>query len=121
MTVFMQFETDSLLVFVMIFLSNFFLSFYLLLKVYRVIIFTFVTIEQIPTINPYLFPSSWIRVLTMPYFNFWLSFCPRVRLGKVVLDSSFLIAIEFLEILISVISDIRLSILIAIDQLASNA
>lgn len=117
----MQFETDSIIIFLMVFLSNFFMLFYLLLKVYRVVIFTFVTIEQIPTINPYLFPASWIRVLTMPYFDFWLSFCPRVRLGKVVLDSSFLIAIEFLEILISIISDVRLSILLALDQLLSSS
>jgi uncharacterized protein YggT (Ycf19 family) len=83
---------------------------YILLKVYRIICFSKVTLDQLPLINPYKWPFSFFRVLTQPYFRVCHSLIPSLKIGKVAYDVSTIVGLEALSSLIYMTMHIRVSI-----------
>ena len=69
---------------------------YTLLKVYRVLLFSKVTFDQLPLLNPYVWPLSFFRVVTNPYFRFWFKLLPNLRFGRVSYDISTIFGLEVL-------------------------
>jgi len=85
-----------------------FLSYVLFaIKFYRVLCYTTLTVDALPVINPYIWPSSAIRAYTRPYFQFWKKHIPQVRLQKKNFDVSYLIGIEAFEIIVFLISSLQ--------------
>lgn len=81
--------------------------FYLVLKIYRILCFSKLTFDQLPLINPYKWPFSFIRIITRPYFNFWSKLLPNLKFGSGSYDISAIIGLEMLSKLIYVILQIR--------------
>jgi uncharacterized protein YggT (Ycf19 family) len=86
--------------YVCIFLVNFISYFYLIIKAFKVICYSKMTIEWLPMINPYKWPFSIIYSLTEPYFNFWSKIFPNLRLQNSSLEISGIIGLEVLNSLI---------------------
>ncbi len=82
------------------FLKEFTEALFVLLKVYRIFCYAKITLDQIPLINPYVWPTSVIRLTTSPYFNYWSLRLPNIKLGLMSYQASNLIALEILNILI---------------------
>lgn len=70
---------------------------YVFLKTYRVFCFTKLTLDQLPTLNPYVWPISIFRILTNPYFTFWSNILPNIKIGSSSFDISTLVAMEFIN------------------------
>jgi hypothetical protein len=81
---------------------------YLLLKIYRVLCFSKITFDQLPLLNPYKWPFSFIRIVTKPYFKFWSKLLPNLRIGSGSYDISAIVGLEMLSTLISISYKFRL-------------
>ena len=70
---------------------------YIIGKFYKVLCFSKMTFEWLPMINPYVWPFSFFKIVTNPYFKFWSKILPSLKFEKSVLDISGIIAIEALN------------------------
>jgi hypothetical protein len=75
---------------------------YIFLKIFKVICYLKLTIDWFPLINPYSWPFSLLRLITRPYFKFWLNVLPYIRFHRTSLNVAHLIAIESLTSFITV-------------------
>ena len=91
---------------------------YLILKIYRILCFSKITFDQMPRINPYKWPFSFIRITTNPYFKFWSLLMPKLRIGSGSYDISSIIGLEMLSTLISTSYKIRLFSLLQAQRLS---
>ncbi len=91
---------DKFIPYFLIFLSDLISFSYILLKVYRVLCISKITLDGLPTINPYKWPFSVFRIVTKPYFNFWSKTLPNLKLGKASFDISAILGLEVLTYLI---------------------
>lgn len=66
------------------------------IKLYTLLLYTKITFDQLPLFNPYLWPFSVLRYVTVPYLRIWEKLFPRLRLGPINLDISVIIALEVL-------------------------
>lgn len=89
------------LIYFYIFLADLISYLYLLIKIYRVLCFSKLTFDQLPLLNPYRWPFSFVRVVTKPYFKFWAKLLPNLRIGSGSYDISAIIGLEMLNALIS--------------------
>jgi hypothetical protein len=87
------------------------------IKLYRILCFTKLTFDQLPLFNPYDWPLSFIRVLTVPYFRFWSRLLPRMKLGGVRFDVSRMVALESLNILFEYSWELRFISLLLLERL----
>jgi hypothetical protein len=92
----------------LVFLSNFFACLFLLLKVFKLICYTKVTISQLPVLNPYTWPFAFPRIATRFYFRFWRRALPPVRLSGVTLNLSIFMSLEVLKCLLFVTGSLRM-------------
>jgi len=97
------FDTNSSIRFIVYFLyllADFIDYLYLLLKIYRVLCFTKIVLDNFPLANPYRGIFSVIRVITAPYFKFW----DKVfKLGTGSFDASGIIGFQALSMLIDIL------------------
>lgn len=89
--------------------------FHLFVKTYRAICFTKLTLDQIPSLNPYVWPFSFVRILTNPYFKVWLQILPNIRVGSGSYDISTIIAMEVLNRLQNMIFWIKILVIESIE------
>jgi uncharacterized protein YggT (Ycf19 family) len=97
-----------LLIYMYVFLADLISYLYLLLKIYRVLCFSKITFDQLPVLNPYKWPFSFIRIITKPYFKFWSKLLPNLKIGSGSYDISTIVGLEMLNTLISVSYKFRL-------------
>jgi hypothetical protein len=70
---------------------------YIIGKFFKVLCFSKMTFEWLPMINPYIWPFSFFKIITNPYFKFWSKILPSLKFEKSALDISGIIAIEALN------------------------
>lgn len=75
---------------------------YMFLKVFKVLCYLKLTIDWFPLINPYNWPFSLLRLITKPYFKFWLNVLPYIRFRRTSVNVAHLVAIESLTSFITV-------------------
>jgi hypothetical protein len=105
---------------VLLFFANFIYYFLYLIKFYRILCFSKITFDGLPMINPYIWPFSFFRVLTQPYFSFWSKLLPSFKSGKSSFDISLILALEGISAIIYVLTQVRLLMLIEASELASK-
>jgi hypothetical protein len=86
----------NLIAYFLVLFSDSLSFFYLIIKIYRILCFTKITCDQLPLINPYRWPISFLRIVTKPYFKFWSTKLPNLKLGKVSYDVSAILGLEIL-------------------------
>lgn len=101
-------DRARLMIYMYVFFADLISYMYLLLKIYRVLCFSKITFDQLPIINPYKWPFSFIRIVTKPYFKFWSKLLPNLKIGSGSYDISAIIGLEMLSTLISVSYKFRL-------------
>lgn len=73
---------------------------YIVLKFYKTICYSKITMDWLPIINPYVWPFTIFHDLSRPYFNWWSSILPGIKFGKNSLDISIFIGLEALNAII---------------------
>ena len=79
---------------------NIFSYLYILVKFYKFLCYTKITCEWFPMLNPYVWPLSLIRMMTVPYFQFWSKLLPALKFQKSSVEISGIIALEALNSII---------------------
>jgi hypothetical protein len=87
-------EVAKTLAYLLILLMDVIAYIYTLLKIFRILCYTKVTMDQLPLLNPYQWPFSFFRIVTVPYFRFWSILIPPVRMGKGSYDISAIVGLE---------------------------
>lgn len=72
---------------------------FVVLKIFRTLCYTKLTMEWFPMLNPFLWPYSFLQVLTSWYFEFWSVILPTIRLQKTSINVSVMISLEALNAL----------------------
>ena len=80
-----------------ILLINFISYAYLFAKFYKVLCFSKMTFDWLPLINPYVWPFSFFKLVTDPYFKLWAKLLPSIKFEKRSVDISSIIALESLN------------------------
>jgi hypothetical protein len=88
---------------VTLFLLNSSSYIYLFVKFYRVLCYSKMTFEWLPMINPYIWPFSFFRILTDPYFYFWAKLLPSIKFEKSSVDISGIVGLEVLNSFIHIL------------------
>lgn len=115
-------EQVRLIIHLYLFIADAISYLYLLLKIYRVLCFSKITFDQLPVINPYKWPASFIRIVTKPYFKFWSKLLPNLKIGSGSYDISTIIGLEVLNNVIALSYKFRmLSLLKAQTLLIENS
>lgn len=70
---------------------------YVLAKFYKVLCFSKMTFDWLPMINPYVWPFSFFKLMTDPYFRLWGKILPSIKFEKRSVDISSIIALESLN------------------------
>lgn len=83
-----------------VFLLNVVAYYYILMKFFKVICYSKMTLEWFPMINPYSWPYSIFQTIAGPYFALWSRLLPSLRLEKSSLEISNIIALEALNSLV---------------------
>jgi uncharacterized protein YggT (Ycf19 family) len=73
---------------------------YLAIKFFKFLCYAKMTCEWFPLINPYLWPFSFFKSATGPYFRYWASILPALKLQKSSVEISGIISLEALNIII---------------------
>lgn len=79
---------------------NIFSYVYILVKFYKFLCYVKITCEWFPMLNPYVWPLSVIRIMTVPYFQFWSKLLPTLKFQKSSVEISGIIALEGLNAVI---------------------
>jgi uncharacterized protein YggT (Ycf19 family) len=90
-------ETSSSIYIVIKLFFHFFYFVWFLVKLYKFVCYFKMTVEWFPMINPFYWPFSFIRNLTIPYFRWWSSVLPAIKFKKASIDISAIIALEGLN------------------------
>jgi hypothetical protein len=90
------------------FAADFMNYLFLLLKTYRLILFTKIVFDQLPLFNPYEWPLSVVRITTRWYFRFWEKMVPTLKFKNGSMDISAPVALEFVTTLITSCYNIRI-------------
>ena len=83
-----------------IILINFISYAYVFAKLYKVLCFSKLTFDWLPMINPYVWPFSFFKLVTDPYFNIWAKLLPSIKFEKRSVDISAIIALESLNTIV---------------------
>ena len=83
-----------------IILINFISYAYVFAKLYKVLCFLKLTFDWLPMINPYVWPFSFFKLVTDPYFKIWAKILPSVKFEKRSVDISAIIALESLNTIV---------------------
>ena len=83
-----------------IILINFISYAYVFAKLYKVLCFSKLTFDWLPMINPYVWPFSFFKLVTDPYFKIWAKILPSVKFEKRSVDISAIIALESLNTIV---------------------
>ena len=70
---------------------------YILLKIYKLLCYSKLTLEWLPLLNPYVWPYSVFHLITAPYFRFWSRILPPVKFNKTSFEISAIVALETLN------------------------
>ena len=89
--------TVSFIHYFSIFLINLISYAYVLAKFYKVLCFSKMTFDWLPMINPYVWPFSFFKLMTDPYFKLWGKLLPSIKFEKRSVDISSIIALESLN------------------------
>jgi hypothetical protein len=79
---------------------DFLLMLHSFLRLYKVICYTKILLDQIVFINPYVWPISAFKLLAEPYFKFWIRLIPERGFRRVGVNFSVIIGFEVLNIAI---------------------
>ena len=71
---------------------------YTMLRLYRVICYTKIVLDQIVYINPYVWPFSIFKFAGGAYFRFWTQFFPMKPFRKYGIYFSGLVGLEVLNV-----------------------
>jgi hypothetical protein len=110
-------ELIKFLAYLLMLLSDVIAYTYTLLKIFRILCFSKITFDQLPLVNPYKWPISFFRVVTMPYFRLWSKLLPTLKFGKGSYDISTIIGLEALGSLISLSIHLRIMVFIEAQNL----
>ena len=83
-----------------IILINFISYAYVFAKLSKVLCFSKLTFDWLPMINPYVWPFSFFKLVTDPYFKIWAKILPSVKFEKRSVDISAIIALESLNTIV---------------------
>ena len=75
-------------------------AFYIVLRIYKVLCYSKLTLEWLPMINPYYWPFSVFLITTNRYFAFWSKIFPVLRFKDSSMDISSIVGLEALNSLI---------------------
>ena len=89
--------TISVIHYTSIFLINVIAYAYVFAKLYKVLCFSKMTFDWLPMINPYIWPFSFFKLMTDPYFKLWAKILPSIKFEKRSVDISSIIALESLN------------------------
>ena len=112
-----EFSRSSLFLQFHFFLADFLSFFYILIKIYRMICYCKLLMDQMPLFNPYIWPLSTIRVITSPYFNIFHKLLPNFTFGRYTFNISILLSLEFLGAILSFIIRFKMIVLSHADTL----
>jgi hypothetical protein len=92
-------------IFNFIYFSSFFFlkivgGFYIILRIYKVLCYSKLTLEWLPMINPYYWPFSVFLITTNKYFALWSKIFPVLRFKDSSIDISSVVGLETLNSLI---------------------
>jgi hypothetical protein len=87
----------TLIHYISILLINFIAYAYVFAKLYKVLCFSKMTFDWLPMINPYIWPFSFFKLMTDPYFKLWAKILPSIKFEKRSVDISSIIALESLN------------------------
>ena len=90
----------TLIHYLSIILINFISYAYVFAKLYKVLCFSKLTFDWLPMINPYVWPFSFFKLVTDPYFKIWAKILPSVKFEKRSVDISAIIALESLNTIV---------------------
>ena len=90
----------TLIHYLSIILINFISYAYVFAKLYKVLCFSKLTFDWLPMINPYIWPFSFFKLVTDPYFKIWAKILPSVKFEKRSVDISAIIALESLNTIV---------------------
>ena len=80
-----------------VFLLNFSAYAFILLKLFKVLCYSYLTFDWLPMINPYIWPFSFFRIATRWYFKFFERFFPSIVLNENQFEISTIVALELLN------------------------
>jgi uncharacterized protein YggT (Ycf19 family) len=89
--------TVSIIHYMSIILINIIAYAYVFAKLYKVLCFSKMTFDWLPMINPYVWPFSFFKLMTDPYFKVWAKILPSIKFEKRSVDISAIIALESLN------------------------
>lgn len=72
-------------------------AFYIVLRIYKVLCYSKLTLEWLPMINPYYWPFSVFLITTNRYFAFWSKIFPVLRFKDSSIDISSIVGLETLN------------------------
>lgn len=90
----------TLIHYISILLINFIAYAYVFAKLYKVLCFSKMTFDWLPMINPYIWPFSFFKLMTDPYFKLWAKILPSIKFEKRSVDISSIIALESLNTMV---------------------
>ena len=90
----------TLIHYLSIILINFISYAYVFAKLFKVLCFSKLTFDWLPMINPYIWPFSFFKLVTDPYFKIWAKILPSVKFEKRSVDISAIIALESLNTIV---------------------
>ena len=70
---------------------------YLFLRLFRTFCYSKLMFDWLQMINQYLWPMSFFRTITKPYFYFWSKILPPIKFKKFRIDISQIFGIELLK------------------------
>ncbi len=82
-------------------LKNLLLISIFFIKFYKTLCYTKMILNWLPKLNPYLWPVFYFKVLTNFYFSFWAQMLKFINISRFAFRLSDLIALEFLDLIIS--------------------
>jgi uncharacterized protein YggT (Ycf19 family) len=97
----------KILVYILFALSDLSAYAYTLIKIYRVLVYTKITLDQFPLLNPYIWPFSFFRIVAQPWLRLWHKLLPTLKMGDAAYDISVIVSIEALGALVSFSLDFR--------------
>lgn len=92
-------EFDSVSIFSVLALK-FISIIYMLLKFYKILCYSKMTLDWFPIINPYEWPFSLLQTISNPYFKFWASVLPSLKFKKSSIQIAGIVGLEALNALI---------------------
>ena len=99
-----------------IILINFISYAYVFAKLYKVLCFSKLTFDWLPMINPYVWPFSFFKLVTDPYFKIWAKILPSVKFEKRSIDISAIIALESLNTIVFLLVVLANEFLVILEQ-----